>query len=136
MRSLRAVAHRPKDDDQRILPLINVVFLLLIFFMIVGHLAAADPFHIEPPTSISETEPGGQDHIILVGADGRIALDGAVMDDAALKAALAGPEAGDQGQFRLKADGGADAVRLVEIMEMMRAAGIEKVHLLTVPQGF
>lgn len=134
MRSLRTAARRPKDDDQRILPLINVVFLLLIFFMIVGHLAAADPFHIEPPTSISETEPGGQDHIILVGADGRVAFDGAVMDDAALMAALTGTEAGEQGQFRLKADGGADAVRLVEIMEMMRGAGIEKVHLLTVPR--
>ncbi len=134
MRSLRTAARRPKDDDQPILPLINVVFLLLIFFMIVGHLAAADPFHIEPPTSVSETEPGGQDHLILVGADGRVAFDGTVMDDAALAAALGGD--GEQGQFRLKADGGADAVRLVEIMELMRGAGIEKVHLLTVPRDF
>ena len=36
---------RPRPgEDERILPLINVVFLLLIFFMLAGRLAVSDPF--------------------------------------------------------------------------------------------
>jgi biopolymer transport protein ExbD len=34
---------------------------------------------------------------------------------------------------RLKADGGVEAVRVVAIMELLRAAGIETLQLLTVP---
>ena len=32
-----------RSEDDRILPLINVVFLLLIFFMLAGKLSASDP---------------------------------------------------------------------------------------------
>ena len=131
-RSMRATGGRRTNDDDRILPLINVVFLLLIFFMLAGHLAATDPLHVEPPVSASETEPGDMGHVILVGTDGRVAFDGQVIDDAGLKAALAGAAEAGVSDFRLKADSTAPAVRLVEIMELMRAAGVEKVHVLTV----
>lgn len=134
-RSLRPGPGRATNDDDRILPLINVVFLLLIFFMLAGHLAATDPFQVEPPVSVSETEPDGAGHVILVGADGRLAFDGKTMDDAGLKAALAGPVEAGVTHFQLKADGSASAVRLVEIMELLRAAGAEKVHVLTVPKA-
>lgn len=133
--SLRPPAGRKMNDDDRILPLINVVFLLLIFFMLAGHLAATDPFHIEPPVSASETEPGEVGHVILVGADGRVAFDGRILDDAGLKAALAAPIDAGVTHFRLKADGGAPAVRLVDVMEILRAAGVQKVHVLTVPKA-
>ena len=47
---------RPRNEDERILPLINVVFLLLIFFMLAGRLSASDPFQVEPPRS--SADPG------------------------------------------------------------------------------
>ena len=132
-RSLRPRPVRRGDDDGSILPLINVVFLLLIFFMVVGHLAAADPFHIEPPASASEAEPGDPGHVVLVGTDGRIAVDGVTTDEDGLKDVLAGlPETQD---IRLKADGAVSAVRLVQVMETMRAGGVTKLHLLTIPRA-
>ena len=45
---------RPKTSEEGVLPLINVVFLLLIFFMLAGRLASVDPFRTEPPLSASE----------------------------------------------------------------------------------
>jgi biopolymer transport protein ExbD len=125
---------RPKSDDERILPLINVVFLLLIFFMLAGQLAATDPFDIEPPSSASENEPGAADIVVLIGADGRLGLDGAILD-AGLRAALAA-RAGDgfrMPEVRVKADGRTPATRVVEVMELMREAGVKKLRLLTVP---
>ncbi len=125
---------RAKNDDERILPLINVVFLLLIFFMLAGRLAATDPFNVEPPKSAAEGPAGGQEAVVLVGADGRLALDGEVLEAPALRQAVrrrldAEPEV----LFRLKADNRSESLAVVEVMELLRDAGVERLRLLTVP---
>jgi len=127
---------RPRNDEERILPLINVVFLLLIFFMLAGRLAASDPFEIAPPRSASEGPAATQDLLVLVGADGRLALDGEILEEAALEAAVAERLAANDGaRVRLKADGRAEATDVVAVMELLRAAGVERLKLLTVPEG-
>ena len=131
---MRFVPPRSKNDDERILPLINVVFLLLIFFMLAGRLAASDPFQIAPPLSASEGPSTARDLVVLVGADGRLALDGEIMDEAALQSALVARLSGEGGaNLHLKADGRAEATRVVAVMELLREAGVEKLKLLTVP---
>ncbi len=129
-------ARRPSDDE-RILPLINVVFLLLIFFMLAGSLAALDPFEVAPPRSASEGLDETREVLVLVGADGRLALDGVPATDASFEAALTKRlgEAGDAARVRLKADGRAEAGRVVEVMERLHEAGVERVILLTVPDA-
>ena len=127
---------RPRNDEERVLPLINVVFLLLIFFMLAGKLSASDPFQVQPPRSLSEGPPAPQDSLVLVGADGRLALDGVVMEGTVLKAALAERLADTaEVRVRLKADGRAEAARVVAVMELLREAGVERLKLLTVPEG-
>ncbi|MGE0651886.1 MAG: ExbD/TolR family protein [Alphaproteobacteria bacterium] len=125
-------------DDERILPLINVVFLLLIFFMLAGRIAASDPFKVDPALSASEGPVTAQDILVLVGTDGRLALDDSIMDETALKVAVAErmskeKNGGPSPHVRLKADGRAPATRVVAVMELLRSAGVQKVDLLTVP---
>lgn len=127
---------RPKSDDERILPLINVVFLLLIFFMLAGRLAASDPFRVEPPRSAAEGAAEAQEAVVLLGAEGRLALDGRVLERPALQQALAGRlKAEPDLLIRLKADGRAEATEVVAVMELLRDAGAERLKLLTVPEG-
>ena len=117
-------------------PLIDVVFIILIFFMLAGKLTASDPFQVQPPRSLSEGPPVQRDSLVLVGADGRLALDGVVMEGTVLKAALAERLAGaNEVRVRLKADGRAEAARVVAVMELLREAGVERLKLLTVPEG-
>ncbi|WP_282604584.1 biopolymer transporter ExbD [Pelagibius sp. Alg239-R121] len=136
MRFLRA-NNRLNNHDAGILPLINVVFLLLIFFMLAGHLAASDPFAITPPKSQSEGRNSPQDLVILVSADGRFALDGVEMsEEGVIKAAserLRKSPAGETPGLRLKTDGNAPAARIVRLMQRLRQAGIQKLKLLTIP---
>lgn len=133
---MRFAPPRPRSDEERILPLINVVFLLLIFFMLAGKLAASDPFDIAPPVSGSEASPGAEELTVLLGADGTLALDGAVIAAAALEAAVAERLSGDETtRVRLKADGRAEATRVVAVMERLRAAGVERLTLLTLADG-
>lgn len=124
------------NDDDRILPLINVVFLLLIFFMVVGSLSATDPFQITPPTSVNGEAGDPKDVVLLIGPDGRLALDGVEMQAAGLQDAMAErlAEAPDR-EVHVKADGGAEAVAVVGVLETLRRAGAERVRMMTVPDG-
>jgi len=127
---------RPRNDDDRILPLINVVFLLMIFFMLAGRIAAIDPFQVEPPRSAAAGLLESNETVVLLGADGTLALDGQVMDEAAFAAAIAvRVKADSAGTFRFKADGKAEATRVVAVMETLRQAGVEKLRLLTLPEA-
>ena len=124
------------SEDDRILPLINVVFLLLIFFMVVGSLSAADPFAIEPLRSANGEAGDPRDVVLLIGADGRLALDGAEVEAAALQAAVAERlSAASHPEVHVKADGGAEAAAVVGVLETLRRAGAGRVRLMTVPDG-
>lgn len=127
-----------RNDEERILPLINVVFLLLIFFIIAGQLAATDPFEVEPVTSASEAPAEVPELVVLAGSDGRLALNGQIMNEAELKSAFAAHLDRDGidevPPVRLKADGRAEAGRIIAVMEILREAGAQKIRLLTVPE--
>src|SRR3546814_16133384 len=83
------------DGEGSILPLINVVFLLLIFFMLVGRLTQAAPFTVTPPVSqqAEAAEPPAaeapREAAILIAAAGRLALNGRLLEPLALKTATA-----------------------------------------------
>lgn len=133
---MRFAHSRRRNEDERILPLINVVFLLLIFFMLAGRFSASDPFEVEPPRSVSQGAATERDILVLVSADGRLALDGEIIESAALGAAVADRLSPDKTmRLWLKADGSAEATRVVEVMELLRAAGAEQLRLLTVTGG-
>lgn len=127
---------RPRNEAERVLPLINVVFLLLIFFMLAGRIAASDPFEVAPPRSASEGAVQRHDMLVLIDAEGRLALDGEIMTKAALQEAVADHTAGRrQVRVRVKADGRAEAAGVVALMHTLRESGVERLKLLTVPEG-
>lgn len=127
---------RPRNDEERVLPLINVVFLLLIFFMLAGRLAASDPFEVSPPASQSEAPAERQQVLVLLGADGQLALDNEVVEAGALRQSVAARLSENENLgVRLKADAAAEASEVVAVMELLREAGVERLTLLTVPQS-
>lgn len=124
--------HRRPDNDERILPLTNIVFLLLIFFMLAGQLSNPDAFAIRPPQSSSETPATRHGLLVQINADGAIAVDGSPVTDANLVPFVQDylgeyPDA----PIRLKADGLTDAARVVVTMTRLREAGVKRLRLLT-----
>lgn len=127
---------KPIEDDKRIelsvVPLVNVVFLLLVFFMLVGRVAPPEPLDIRPPESVSGGEPGIRAVRVLVTREGHVAIDRAVVSTARLTERVV--EILSQrpvATFQIKADAGVEAVRMIEIMESLRAAGVEHLTLIT-----
>jgi biopolymer transport protein ExbD len=120
---------RAGGPDDGVLPLINVVFLLLIFFMVAGRLAAGDPFRIEPLVSATEGPAPDDAPLLLMAADGRLALGGAPLARAALPAALAGAD-----RLRVKVDAGADAAEVARLLAEIGAAGVAEARLMVEPR--
>lgn len=80
--ALRRQAARPHHET--IVALIDVVFFLLVFFMLVGRMDATSPFELSPPVSAGgEALPAGG-ATVSVAVDGRLALDGVVQTRAEL----------------------------------------------------
>lgn len=129
--TMRGRHRRPKqDDDDRVMPLINIVFLLLIFFMVAGQLSASDPFTIVPPTSTTDGQEYADQMLVLIGEEGQLALNGEVMDRPILMERLA---AGKADEVRVKVHGAAKAASVVTVIDEMKRAGVKAVRLLTIP---
>jgi len=115
-----------------VVPLVNVVFLLLVFFMLVGRVTSPDPLSIDPPRSESGIDDTGGAVKIYVTRDGRVALGSETVPVNLLGERIAGLlDARPSASFQLKADAQGDGVRLIRVMEQLRGAGVERLTLLT-----
>ena len=52
-----AQPRRPVDLGERLVPMINIIFLLLIFFLVAGHIQAQHGLDLEPPQAMFEPAP-------------------------------------------------------------------------------
>ena len=71
-----------------LVPLINIVFLLLIFFMLSGTLSKKDLFEVEPPSSYTASNAESPEIIILISSDNKISLDDKIISSNELEAYL------------------------------------------------
>jgi biopolymer transport protein ExbD len=50
MKLCNEAVHKKNDSDDNLIPLINVVFLMLIFFMVAGQIQKSDAIKLQPPS--------------------------------------------------------------------------------------
>ena len=114
-----------------ILPLINVVFLLLMFIVLAGIVRSPDPFAITPPQA-SEGEQAEQpdaDQTIFVSPSGEVRFRDAMGESAVLEVITALAAQEELSAVTLRADAGTSAARIVKLVEGLRATGIRQVQL-------
>lgn len=123
---------RPDQTEERILPLINVVFLLLIFFMIAGSLSVTEPFEVEPPGSRSRGEHKPDSLVILMGSNSRFALNNQIIDQHKLLTELRSRLAQQPELLvTVKAENSMPANQFVRFTQQLNEAGLNKLRLLT-----
>ena len=116
--------------DDHLLPLINVVFLLLIFFMLVGAIAVPERLDVLPPSSVSAFRPNEVGMDIVIDQHGDVLLDDEIVAMERLVSTLSGEEAPDR--IRLKADANLEANGILDVLDILRDAGVAHVQLVTV----
>lgn len=131
---MRFVQQRPPRELVNITPLIDVVFILLVFFMLAGAIERPEVVDVAPPVSESKLEGDVEDVVILIGKDGTVVFQGQPMrNDADLvRTATVWFAVRPDSSIQLKADAGADAARVIKVMELLREAGALYLVLVTV----
>jgi len=112
-------------------PLVDIVFQLLIFFMLTSAVSVADLFDVKLPESTTAGEQALKPVIVLVGAEGKVALDGELVKVEELIGKLQQRREAGAAPVMVKADRGAKTGDVVSVLEQIQAAGIEKVMLAT-----
>lgn len=128
---------RRRDEGGIIMtPLIDMVFLTLLFFMVNAVLSINPAIRVDLPRARSSLGAVGSDVVVTVAADGgvfieerKVALDEFAVE---LRAALA--RAGTS-SILLQADRTLAYERLVEVMDQAKLAGTGRISLATVRVG-
>jgi biopolymer transport protein ExbD len=116
------------------LPLINIVFLLLIFFLIAARLAPAAPLPVTAPVAQGPTVAG--DITLYLAADGRLAHRDAVGEAtwaalASTRAAACAKPCATSPTLLLHVDAQASASNLGSVMTRLGSMGWCTVQLVT-----
>ena len=121
-----------KNKLPNLVPLINIVFLLLIFFMLSGTLAKTDLFEVSPPKSNTSSSAEAPELVILISGDSKIALDNQPIKINDLEIILAKIlETTSVEEILIKADGNAKSGVLSKVIKHIRNAGIKRAAIVT-----
>jgi len=126
---------RIASDERRrpmlepMLPLINVVFLLLVFFMVAGHMAQQPPVEIQTPESDARHQPLEDMPRLTLQPGGELLLDGEALSRERL--AAEGGQLLASERPRLHADARVSSKALRPVLQALRDAGFDSVQLIT-----
>ena len=124
-------ATRPRRTREPTIALINIVFLMLVFFMVAGTLA--DP--LDGDLSLvrtAELEGRAPADALVIHTDGRLSFRGDTLSSAADYAEQMAAEDEEAGRtLRVVPDRDLPAATLVTISGELRAAGADRVLIVT-----
>lgn len=127
---------RARENLVDITSLIDVVFILLVFFMLSGAIRPTDAFPVDTAVSRSPQFGDIRDMVVLIDERGQVAIDDEPMSRNDLRRIVAAmlvvqPDI----LIQLKPDANADAALVIEVMEDLRLAGVDYLVILTKGAG-
>ena len=126
---LRIPEQRRSEDH--LIPLINIVFLILIFFLIASALQPFSDREIKLAESAIPSNAAASPRMIIIRSDGTRFIGRQPLTDSALQACLKIWSKESDLPITLVADHATKAKELITVATLVRAAGIKNVKLLT-----
>ena len=127
-----------------ITPLIDVVFLLIIFFLVASHFVRNEKAAaVSLPESVQgrrDTETATQRLTITISSDGILSVSGVPLSDEQLTTHLltlrdAAERSGAPPEVRIRCDQQADYVHLRKLIERCAASSIRNIQFAVVPKS-
>jgi biopolymer transport protein ExbD len=126
---------RRRERMEFALPTINVIFLLMLYFLIAGTIVQKDELTFAPPETARVATDRLPRPLLVVNADRSMTLDGIHVEIAGLavaaQAALADPRAASH-QLNILAPADMQAAPFLEVLASLGASGVP-VRVVTVP---
>lgn len=116
-----------KKPLENTIPLINIVFLLLIFFLLAGTVDRDDAKYVKPAETQVETEREQIAGALVIAADGSTTLN----DQSVVLSNLT-PSNGESDPLMVVADKNLSGQILAKTLAALKAQGFEEITLVTV----
>ena len=123
------------DDQSRrrvsldISPLLDVVFLLLIFFLVTTTFMPDASMELELPESTTATQSEAVPTMVTVGEDGGVQIDGDSVSIQELERTVASLLPEEREKITVRADARVDYGVIVRIIDALRNAGVDALSL-------
>ncbi|MGF1550979.1 MAG: ExbD/TolR family protein [Paracoccaceae bacterium] len=117
-----------RHGDSSIVPMINVVFLLLIFFLMNATLTPGASSGVAPPESATAIAAETTDTLVM-GPDGTLAF-GAARGEAAIAAIAEAVAAGRLDRLMIRADAGVEGAAIARLLTRLGEAGVRESALV------
>lgn len=130
--SLEFVSSRRKPRRIVLIPLIDVTFMLVLFFLIGGQLQSVTIVDVDLPVAESSKLLDEGPVEVVLGKYDEIIINDILFDEhAAIREMKRQLEVNDERIVTVKADANSSANRLVAFMEMIREAGGKNISVVT-----
>lgn len=128
----RKASHAPN-----LTPLIDVVFLLLVFFMLTAHFVREETIKIALPQAESSTAKDMDDPLeVIIDPQGRLLYEGAALEPQALESRLRHVLSTRREKVvTLRGDKEANLGATVSALDIARKAGADSVDIVTIRQS-
>ena len=113
-----------------IAPLVDVIFQLLVFFMLSSSFTFQSGINVKLPKAVTSDVIKEENYIITITSENIIYLNDCITTIKELEAQL-GPAAASSRPLLIKADRRASVGRIVDVWDLCRNLGIEKINIAT-----
>ena len=134
MRRRRLSADNGETSEVNLTPMLDVVFIMLIFFIVTTSFVKESGVEIERPQSSDATPRPEAQVMVALTAEGAVWVDGAPVDAHRVGEAVA-PLVSGQGGVVIQADRASTTGLLVEVMDRLREAGVEQIAVAAAREG-
>lgn len=130
---ISAPAGRQLQDDDHMLPMINVVLLLMVFFMMVSAIKPPPTLDIEDVESSGQEQADTSEQSLYIDQAGQLGLSGEIFGFDQIGSTLARWQTAHPGEaLQVRADAQVSAQYVVSVLQAIREAGVERSSLLAV----
>ena len=131
-RQQRNFSRSDEDSDINLTPMLDVVFIMLIFFIVTATFIKQAGIDVLRPDAETAEQKPRVSVIVAVGENGDIWIDKQKVDAAAVRAHIERLHAENpKGGLVVQADRGAKSEKLMAVLAAARAAGLTEVAIAT-----
>lgn len=122
---------KKKASGENLVPLINVVFLILIFFLAASIIRPFSDKDIVLAKTDEKTTPPNLKRLIFVGPDGPMLQQGVLASETDMTEALEAWSKDKGKPVTIVSDHRIAAIEALKVVEVVRQSGFETINLLT-----
>lgn len=126
MRRRRSIEAAPDSNEVNLTPMLDVVFIMLIFFIVTTSFIKESGVEIERPDASAATPRPEAQVLVAITPEGAVWVDGKPVDTHRIGQQVAGMLS-DEGTVVIQADRASTTGLLIEVMDRLKQAGVEQV---------